>query len=393
VHEKTAVWDPLDTQYAQEYPKGVTGHYDFLLSNPNVKPVTVFVESKFGCTCTHLDVQIGQVPEAARQKLQVARPIPTGLQLQPYLEGVAWTTLVHEGNQKPIEAVVPPADAAGPQFAVLRMSWETKEEKATTLKAQIQARLGSAAEFIMFDVPIAIVPPINAAPRELQFGDLKPGEKRDQSFYIWSATRDQFKPDVQPASPDPCIQVAEPRPLTAAELKKLPDELLTGGHITSKTKPKSGYLVTVTVSESRGDNQLELGPLTRRVLVNRGTEGETYVMVSGTVRGSIRVGEPDDNDRIDLRSFSAAHGTEKMVRIRSADPNLALTVDQVKPADLQAVLAAAPAGLGTRMWKLTVTAKPNSLAGPLPPDSAIYLKTNTTPPRRIRIPVHGNASG
>jgi hypothetical protein len=394
-NEKTAVWDSSDTQYVQEFDKGVTAHYDFLVSNSNDKPVTVILESKFSCTCTNLDVQVGLIAAAMRAKLNAAKPVPSGAQVEPYVAGVRWKSIVYERDQKPIEETIPAADTNGPQWAAIRMSWETKEIKATTLKAQIHARLGStAAEFINFDVPIAIVPLFQAAPPDLQFGDLNPGEKREKTFHLWSATKDYFNADVHAATADPCIEVGEPRPLTADELKKLPDELLAAGLITSKTRPKSGYVVSVTVYESRGDNQLELGPLARRLLINRTSEGEATVMMTGTVRGSIHVGEPVDNERIDLRTFPAIHGTEKMVNVKSAEPGLALTVDHVKPAELQITLRPpATAGLGTRIWKLIVTAPPNALAGPLPADSAIYLKTNTTPPRRIRIPLHGNASG
>src|SRR5436305_14994939 len=105
-------------------------------------------------------------------------------------------------------------------------------------------------------------------------------------------------------------------------------------------------------------------------------------MLVGTVRGAIQVGEPSDHDRIDLRVFPANHGTEKLVVVKSSLPGLALTVDHVKPVELQAKIVAGPAGFGTRQWKLIVTAPPNVLAGPLPQDSAIYLKTNSTPPRR-----------
>lgn len=395
VPEKTAVWDPLDAMYSRELDKGTSAHYDFLLLNENPKPVTVVLESKFGCTCTNLDVQIAHLADEERAKLKVAKPTPGGTQLEPYLAGVRWKSLVYERDQKPIEETIPAADANGPHYAALRLSWETKEYKATTLKAQIKARLASGgAEFVNFDVPIAIVPPLIAAPTELQFGDLNPGERRESFFYLWSATRDRFDARAQTSTEDPCIQVGEPRPLTAEELKKLSDELLAANQIQSKTKPKAGYRVAVTVFESRGENQLELGPLARRILVNRGSDAETTVMLSGTVRGSVHVGEPADNERIDLRTFSAVHGIERMVNIKSAEPGLGLTVDHVKPAELQAVLKPpAGPGFGTRIWKLTVTAPPNALAGPLPADSAIYLKTNTTPPRRIRIPVHGNASG
>ena len=67
--------------------------------------------------------------------------------------------------------------------------------------------------------------------------------------------------------------------------------------------------------------------------------------------------------------------------------------DQRLAREIYKEMIESKSGFGPRRWKLTVVAPPNALAGPLPSDSAIYLKTQATPPRRVRIPVTGNASG
>jgi hypothetical protein len=310
---------------------------------------------------------------------------------------VTWTELFRGRGETAVTATVPPADAGGPRLAVVRIGWDPKDQpQATTLTAEVQANLGPATDFLHFEVPIMVVPPIISSHDQLQpiqLGDLRPGDKRQETVYLWSSTRDRFDVKLQPAVADPCIEASAPRPLTADELKRLPDDLIAAGLIRSKTRPKCGYAVTVTAYENRGDNQLELGPLSRRLFVNRGADTEVAIVLTGTVRGSIRVGEPPDTDHVDLRVFPAARGTERMVTLKSAEPGLELTVDHVTPDQVEAKLQPSQPGFGTRLWKLIVKVPPDALAGPLPSDSAIYLKTNTTPPRRIRIPVRGNASG
>src|SRR5688572_5612701 len=62
VPEKVAVWDPANPEYSAEFEKGGKGHYDFWVSNPNPKPITLFLLSK-SCTCA--EVQLGEVAPAA----------------------------------------------------------------------------------------------------------------------------------------------------------------------------------------------------------------------------------------------------------------------------------------------------------------------------------------
>jgi hypothetical protein len=398
-YEKTAAWDPKDAQYVQEFAKGIDAHYDFLLSNANDKPVMVVLDSKFACTCTNLEVLFGVLPLPAdtRTKWKDRNSVPSGTAIEPYLAGVQWTSLNYEPGSKAILVDVPAADAAGPQFAAVRFNFHTKEYKSTTLKAQLQARQGSSVDYLTFDVPISIVAPVlsstGPASDQLSFGDLKPGERQERTFFIWSSTHDHFTATAQLVTDDPCIQVTDPRPLSAAELAKLPEELVAGAAVSAKTHPKCGYEIKVAVSERRGDNQLELGPFNRRLVVNKGADGEFTVILTGIVRGSIRVGEPADRDRVDLGVFPAAHGKERTLPITSPELDLKLAVDHVKPDGLHVELVPVESKFGPRQWKLTVTAPPDTLAGPLPNDSAIYLKTGGPTPRRIRIPVVGNASG
>ena len=50
-------------------------------------------------------------------------------------------------------------------------------------------------------------------------------------------------------------------------------------------------------------------------------------------------------------------------------------------------------GGSDQLFNLLISRPYQVHAGQLPSDSAIYLKTNSTPPRRVRIPIAGNASG
>jgi len=62
-----------------------------------------------------------------------------------------------------------------------------------------------------------------------------------------------------------------PRPglLTKEELKALPATLLEGGATQSISRALSAYEIKVTAHEQLGENQLELGPLARRIVINK----------------------------------------------------------------------------------------------------------------------------
>jgi hypothetical protein len=418
VAELKAEWDRLlniPGYQSLEMEKGTKHHYDFLIANATDKPISVILNSQFSCICARLQVSLGVLPDAARselaaqkifilpeserKKLPGAKEFPVGPKLEPYVKNVAWTLMEYDRTKGPSAPVtVPAADATGPRYAVLRMAWETTEIKATVLKADVMARQGSTADYRTFEVPITVTAPVLSSTNNpsagdmLPVGDLSPGEMHENTFVVWSPTRDHFDVKAELTMPEPCIVISPPRPITGDELKQLPVELTAKSETKTLTNAKCAYQFKVQVYESKDGRQLELGPLARRVVINRGTDTEVGFGITGMVRGPMQVGRPDDRDRIDLRLFRADHGAEKMVEIKSSTPGLALTVDSVNPASMMAALTPIKTAGGTS-WKLTVVVPPNTQAGPLPSDSAIYLKMNTTPPRRVRIPVVGNASG
>jgi hypothetical protein len=386
-----------------EVEKGTKGHYDFLVANTTDKPVSLILQKQYSCVCASLRIEFGLVPDDGRAKLAAehpssfepnpTRPLPFGPQLEPYLAGVQWTMLTTDRNGAPSDPVtIPAADAVGPRYVVIRFEWEATAIKSTLMKGDFVARQGPAADYVSFEVPLTVCLPVVATTDTLEIGDLNPGDTRHESLVIWSPTRDHFEASAQLATDDPCIQVSPPRPLSAKELEALPGQLRDRGATKGITRTRSAYEISVTVHEQLGEAQLELGPLNRRMVVNGESDSEFAVRISGMVRGPINVGEEKDRDRIDLQMFRADHRAEKMVTITSLIPGLTLSIDHIQPASIQAELKPSTAGASAR-WKLIIVVPPNTQAGPLPSDSAIYLKMNTNPPRRVRIPITGNASG
>jgi hypothetical protein len=394
--EKTPEWDQvlsIPGYKSLEIEKGSKGHYDFLVSNVTDQPVKIVREPAANCTCTNLNVFFGIVPDADGAKLTALKSLPVGPQLEPYLAGVQWKPLDAEAASGPsAPRSLPGSPPAQPRYAVVRFDWEAVHEKMTTIKVNIVARQGAAADYLPFEVPITVRPPVLASTELLTMGDINPGEKKEELLVIWSPTRDHFDATAQLVTADPCILVSPPRPLTPEQLQALPAILLQNGGSTV-CRTKCGYEIKVTAHERLGDNQLELGPFARRVIINRGTDAELSLTVAGTVRGPIEVGSKADRDRIDFRVFRSDLGAEKSVEIKSSVPGLALSIDRITPESIKAELTPSTSAFGGHSWKLTVVAPPDSQAGPLPADSAIYLKTNSTPPRRVRIPITGNASG
>jgi hypothetical protein len=178
------------------------------------------------------------------------------------------------------------------------------------------------------------------------------------------------------------------RPLNDAERDQLAKQ--------QESRVLCGYRVDVTVHERISDRvQLELGPFLRRLqLATDLMEEPIGPLLSGVVRGEVQVGTPEDNDRIDLKSFPAEQGTRKQVPIIT-EPGTDLIGEAIEcdPDFLKVQLVQRqPAKDGNgASWALQVEVPPGRAFGTLPLQSAIYLQLRGNPPRRIRIPVVGNA--
>jgi hypothetical protein len=316
------------------------------------------------------------------------------LSLAPLAKSLQWIVLLRADRSEPtLPTKVPASDpVAGPQIAILRLGWDAKEVKAMRLVAEVQHQLDGPPEMTGFEVPVVIVPPVLESNNSASVGELHYGEQHDAILAFWSATRPEFKLSVEDPTNDPCVVITPPRPLDAEEKAALPYELRSRGLITTQTRPRAAYAVKVTVHEHRNGRQLELGPIVRRLAVKTDAGVDLNITLTGVVRGGIQVGDANNRDRIDLGSFRANRPCEKTVLITSTESGIRLKVADKAPAALQVALEEMPSGAGARQWKLLVGVPADALAGVLPPDSAVYLETLSDQPRRIRIPVSGNAT-
>jgi hypothetical protein len=397
VPEKVAVWDPADPLYAAEFERHSKGHYDFWVSNTNDQPVDVRLHAK-GCTCS--EVQVGVIPadawanwQATVAALDVLGNVVGGPNLAAPLAvsslpgKVQWKTLEPGSTDPDQMARVPPADGrAGPQIAVLRLKWETKEPQPMRLTATIDHHVGTVTESTVFEVPIQVVPPFITSTVTVSVGDLSYNDIRETGFYCWTSTRPRLDLTVVEVPNDPCVDVGPARLLSPAETAELPKMFPQANF-----RPTCGYFIPVKVYERREGNQLDLGPLARKIEVKSGANEQSVVMIQGMVRGSVRLDE-SERDRIDLGNFSGARGTDKAVTLTATEAELRIKVESATPDALDVELKETSSGFGRKQWKLTVIVPPNKLAGVLPQNSAVILVTETTPPRRIRVPVVGNAT-
>ncbi len=395
--EKTPEWGKvlgIPGYTSLEIEVGSKGHYDFLVQNLTDQPVKIIREPQANCTCTNLSIFFGVISDDAGAKLASMKTLPLGPEIEPYVGGVQWKLLEADATRGPsAPETLPGSEPARPRFGVVRFGWEAVHEKMTTIKVNIVARQGPAADYLPLEVPITVRAPVLASTENLVLGDIQPDETKEESLFIWSPTRDHFDATAQLVAPDRCIQVAPPRLLTPDELKALPVALAQSAGAKSVSRMRCAYAIKVTAHERLGENQLELGPLARRIVIKVGKETELMILVTGTVRGPIEIGTGAERDRVDFRVFRSDRGAEKSVEIKSSIPGVQLMVDHVTPDSIKAELEPRTSAFGERSWKLTVVIPPDAAAGLLPSDSAIYLRTNSSPPRRVRIPVTGNASG
>lgn len=405
--QRSAEWDKADPQYAAEFEKGDRGHFDFWVSNVHLEPVTVSALTK-SCVCN--EVQIGIVPRDQwddwRRRLRDLASVNLALAMlgapnftyalafNGFGGKIEFSTMTPRDRDAATPGVtVPPADpVAGPQMAIVRMIWDGREIKAQTLTAEIQHRRGATTETVRFEVPVVVAPAVMMSSPAVVFGELNPNDRREQTLYCWSATRDNFPLTIEQRSPHPCIDVGPPRAMGPDERLEVARSLRAAGLI-GPTKMRSAYAIPIVVHERRDGSQLDLGPLAKRYELHSPVMPEPApFIVQGVVRGDIEIGEEADRDRVNLGSFRADRPHEKNIEIRAKSANLQLRVKNTSPEFLHATLKETSGGSIYRRWKLLVEVEPDKASGFLPGGSAVYLETVSDPPRAIRIPVVGNAT-
>jgi hypothetical protein len=401
VPAKVAQWDFFDESYAEAFETGSHGHYDFWFSNPNPVPIDVTM-SQQGCTCS--EVQVGFVPpdEVAKWHRHMGQyasldavsnlfglpDLGAAVAAAAGLPAVTqWETFPQPRMGRRSFSVPGRSPEAGPQLGIIRLKWETKDAQPRRLTATIEYRVDQLLEDYAFEVPVRGVVPLMTSTGTLLVGELGYNEVRDIGFYCFSATRPNLSVKVDEASPDPCIEVSQPRPLSDQEMAELPDKVSLAG-----LRMKCAFHVGIKVYERRGDNQLDLGPLNKSFRVRAAPDAEQTVSLLGSVRsGSITLGEGADRGRIDLGNFRADRGVEKRILLSSPEPDMKLKVVGHTPEALKVTLTERESKSLPKRWDLTVEVDPRGLAGLLQ-NSSVILETVTPQPRKIRIPVTGNAT-
>jgi hypothetical protein len=370
-----AVWkhpDPEVKNYAAEFEFGSADHYDFPFANPGPVPVELGL-SYTSCGCSM--VKVGLLGLAELEAFKKDRKD----------ERISWQTLP-KGETKGI--TVPPHSGG-----IVRLGWEVRKiisHNTLLIKLWSQPAGRVRDPETVLQAAVAFVMPVRFSPQIKDFGNLGPRGKAPAEFWFWSATRDHFDLEVKDKTPDPCFVYHVSKPLSEAECRVLGKDLRERGFL---TLVKSAYRVTVDIHAEREGKQLDLGPFVRNlpmVVDHAVADEQAGPQLKGWVRGDIVVGTAEEAGRIDLKSFPVNSPREKLIPLWT-DAGVKLVTDQV-PDFLDVELKAKATANNKTRWELRVRVKPQLvLPGPLPEDSAILLRMDGTPPRRIRIPVQGTA--
>jgi hypothetical protein len=383
--ETQAVWDPKNPEAVAELEYRTNGQYDFPFKNVADGPAELGL-LRANCTCSRVEYCLLPAEEfAAYQKRRQA--------VGPPYKGVEPGGKFHDMPKSETTGIEVPAGYGG----VVRLHWEGRKSerealrltadfwsqpKGTPTERSYEPRLFAAVAYVP---PVLHFPETNQVPLLLTYRDAVSTE-----FFLWSATRDKLDLTVKERPPDPCF-VCVTTPLDKADCVTLQNSLVKAG---IDTKVRCGFRLRVTVHETKDGKQMDMGPFRQRLGVHLAGEAQEYYgpTVVGAVRGDVLVGAAEDQGKVNLQSFSGPAGVRKKVRIWS-DKGVELELVRHEPAFLQVKLEKdmENATDSRTPWWLTVGVRGGAFSGPLPQDCAIVLRTLTTPPRQVNIPVLGNA--
>lgn len=380
-----AVWDN-DPDYSKDWERGTAGHFDFPFRNTLAEDVELgFAASS--CDCMGVKVALLAKDEFAKIDANLARDPsgPAGYSAEP-----TWVEL--QPRERPI---VVPASHQG----VVRVIWNGRKDAGRPLNltprlwTQPKGNPAKRYDKVTLTVPILIVPVLYLSPFKAGVGVLGTGHKGEARFYIWSVTRPDLEINVVPATPDPLVDVKTRR--------VPPDEwpsFIAQAMEEEKAKPrlKSAFIATVTVHETKGDHQMDLGPFLRnfRVHVDELSQDASNFQVFGSIRSSVEVGGSEEQGKIKLKPFSVAQGTKQLVPLWTSG-NIVLERHEHFPPGMEVNLSklekeSSPA---RSKWRLEVNIPPKAIPpGTFSDESAVVLRIpNSNPPRLVRIPIIGHA--
>lgn len=391
-----AVWDlksdGSDAEYALEAEKGEKGEYCFLFQNMLDGTAEVELE-RVACDCTLADVCIVSEPQWQKIKTALTKEPWAKPTFDSPPEWIKCTKNEHTGVKVPARG-----------FGILRIHWDGRKDPGTMLNlhlwfwCQPEGDVGNRQNIDLI-VPVKVVYPLLCDPMRKSVGILGLGEQASAVFHVWSATRNADTLDVSfgPQEKDPLFTV-ESRPLTDKERADLQAQVNEQSKGQTNTRVRVGFLVTATVHEQGGGQQMDQGPFKHSLPIVLDQALVTFPTpdVTGHVRGPLDVGGEGDRAGVQFKQFSAAESKSVSIPIYG-NPQFKLHVAQQEPPFLQVELKhnvkeSTPA---RGRWDLKVTIPSGRWTGPLPESSGVVLVIDPIgkeKARRVRIPVIGTAT-
>jgi hypothetical protein len=389
------------------------GYWDYYFQNPSDQALELGLEKKH-CQCSEVKVLL--LDPAEDKKIRSRLPADATAQVVAGADGLfqllapvaaldrevsvfqgqpeRWKVLVSEkseANDSELRIIPVPGHASG----IVRLGWRGENPGPKGLSARMWTQVPGnpktrSADFVL-SIGALLVPPVEVNPDKVTVGDLNPGQQHEFELVCWSATRPGFKVEsVKEESGNPCFQ-ASFQPLTGRALEKAVADL------TAKRPARvaTAYRVNVTVYERLPNDsaQLDLGPFKHHLLLatDQIDVPPLRIEMSGTVRGDVTVGTEEFRDKIVLKTWRRDKDKEEIVPVETSQPGLKLRIDHWEPKYLEVELKdRGEQRDGRWRWDLRVKVPRNKASGEMR-DSAGVLVTETQPPRRIRIPIHGRA--
>jgi hypothetical protein len=371
--------EPLDP-YVLEWEKGETGFYDFPFHNPNDHAVELGFQRP-SCDCTAMKVVLLDGQQAQTMKKALADN-PFAMKLAS--DELAWADMKVDEKS----GIVVPSKGDG----ILRMTWNGRKEPGSRLRlsvymwAEPQGKPSQRSQ-INLEVPIVVSPPAVILNETENVGMVAPQATAEAGFFIWSPTREDFKLKVE--HPDPLVDVTI-APKSPEECKKIEEDFRKRNR---PTRVKAAYDVKIAVHEEKGDKKMEIGPFRKAVpLMVVDTAAEVTPTVTGIIRGEAEVGTSEDRGRINLKSFRSASGVTVKVPVWT-DKKTPVSIESVSPSVIEAKLIKPKDENAARpKWTLEVHVPADKWTGSFGEDAVLYLKLETTPPRRVRVPISGTGT-
>jgi hypothetical protein len=311
-------------------------------------------------------------------------------------------------DQSEREAVgVVPAKA----LAFIRLGWDNTKTGLERFNVDLWIGGTNTGMNAQLAAEVHFVKPLQADITDLKVNELNETELEKKpfegSFVVGSSIRPALKLRTEVVHLprfgdrfDPFV-AGQPVPLTGDELTAFKYDPANSGALCAYRVPVKLY-----GRSPDGKVAIDLGGFRRRLKLwsddDKGVE-PIELTVTGSVQGSVLIGDRQDDGRLTLGVFDSSAGSARQtLSLTGKTAGLQLEVDKERTPEFLregARLEKLADVAGLPRWKLYVQVKPNAAQGSFPRlgdpmyyDSAVYLKVKGEVVQNVRVPVDGTAN-